>query len=416
MSELIPVDEVLERILSGVNKVPETCKLPLDQISGKIVARDVFSDINVPPADNSAMDGYALDANDPTIESGGIYRVSDRIPAGSQGQSLVAGTLVRIFTGGEIPAGANAVVMQENTELVTAEKGENTGAKTGTGKVILHKKPEPGQNVRTKGQDIKKGGLVLKAGKRLSAPDLGLLASVGCSEPEVFKPLRVGILSTGNELIEPPEPLKPGQIYNSNRFSLGALVAGLGMEPKYFGVVEDSAEATRNAFREAAASSDCLVSSGGVSVGEEDYVKQVVEELGKLDLWRIAIKPGKPLAFGSVLGKPFFGLPGNPVSAYVTFCLIARPFLLKSQGCSNCLPASYMAPVNFDFKGGKRVEFLRVRTRNMENRDEITLYPNQGSGVMSSLSWADALAEIGIGQQVNKGDLLKIYPLHNLAT
>lgn len=413
MSDLIPVDEVLQRILSSVESVPETCKLSLDLLAGKVNASDVFSEINVPPADNSAMDGYALDANDPGIKAGGTYIVSDRVPAGSQGQSLAAGTLVRIFTGGEIPAGANSVVMQENTEPAVIEGREN---KKSTGAVILHKKPELGQNVRTKGQDIKKGGLVLPAGKRLTAPDLGLLASIGSSEVEIFKPLSIGILSTGNELIEPPEPLQPGQIYNSNRFSLGALVTGLGMEPRYFGVVEDSAQATRDAFREAAEVCDILVSSGGVSVGEEDYVKQVVEELGKLDLWRIAIKPGKPLAFGSVLGKPFFGLPGNPVSAFVTFCLITRPFLLKSQGCSNCLPASYMAPVNFDFKGGLRVEYLRVRTTSTEGAGEVDLYSNQGSGVMSSLSWADALAEVPIGQQVKKGDQLKIYPLHNLST
>lgn len=401
MSALTPVDEVLDRILSAAQIVTESEVIPLDQSLGRISAEEIKSSINVPPADNSAMDGYALNASDADIQLNTAYSVSDRIAAGSQGKKLEAGTLARIFTGAEIPPGANAVIMQEKTE----SKGD---------KIILHQLPKVGQNVRTRGQDIHEGSKVLETGKRLGPEELGLLASVGYSKIKVYQPLKVGILTTGDELVEPPTPLKPGQIYNSNRYTLRALVRGLGMEVVDFGVVEDTVEATRLALTKGAQSSDCVVSSGGVSVGEEDYVKQVVEELGELNIWRIAIKPGKPLAYGSVDGTPFFGLPGNPVSSFITFCLIARPFLLKMQGCSSWLPDSYHAAVNFDYAGGTRREYLRVRAEETASGTEINLFPNQGSGIMSSVSWANALAQVEIGQQVKSGDLLKIYPLKNM--
>lgn len=399
MSPLIPIEQALETILSDVTPSARHMELSLQQCLGHVLAESLIADINVPPADNSAMDGYAMNAEDDLIQSGGTYRISDRIPAGTRGQSLEAGTLVRIFTGGEIPTGANAVVMQENTTLL------------GEDKVVLLDKPALGQNVRGQGQDIRKGSEILKEGKRITAPDLGLMASVGIHQVKVVRPLKVGILTTGNELVDPPTPLQPGQIYNSNRFSLEALVSGLGMEPHYYGSVEDTPEATRAALSSAAASCDCLISSGGVSVGEEDHVKAQVQALGQLNVWRIAIKPGKPLAFGSVEGTPFFGLPGNPVSSFVTFCLFARPFLLKLQGARDIQPPSYMAPVSFDYQGGSRVEFLRVRAFVQGGEMAIEPFEHQGSGVMSSLSWANALAKVGIDQQVRKGDRLRIYPL-----
>lgn len=401
MSHLLPVDQVLDRILTSVQVTTQVESIALDQSLGRVISEDIQASMDVPPADNSAMDGYALDANDPAFKLDGAYTVSDRIAAGGQGKALKAGTLARIFTGAAMPVGANAVVMQENT----GTKGDQ---------VILHQLVQPGQNVRLKGQDIQRDSRLLERGRRLGPGELGLLASVGFSEMTVYKPLKIGILTTGDELVDPPTPLKPGQIYNSNRYSLTGLVKGLGMEVLDLGVVEDTPQATRTAIKEGADRCDCLISSGGVSVGEEDYVKQVVEELGHLDIWRIAIKPGKPLAFGSVGGVPFFGLPGNPVSSFITFCLIARPFLLKSQGCCSWSPDYTYARVNFDYRGGTRREYLRVRAGETASGFEVILYPNQGSGIMSSISWANALAEVEIDQQVKSGDVLKIYPLKTL--
>ncbi|MCB1643931.1 MAG: molybdopterin molybdotransferase MoeA [Pseudomonadales bacterium] len=402
MTELLPVDEVVARLLGAVSPVTETIETELAEAAGFVLAEDVVSAINVPPAANSAMDGYALLADPQTYVEGEVYTVSDRIPAGYTGKPLKSGTLARIFTGAPLPAGADAVIMQENTEQT--EDG-----------VRILQMVVSGENVRPAGQDISAGSLVMATGRRLKPQDLGLLASAGRSRVPVFRPLRVAVMSTGDELVEPGEQLQPGQIFNSNHFTLKGLIRQLGMEVVDLGLVQDSQAATLAALRQGAERADCILSSGGVSVGEEDHVKSAVEKLGKLDLWRIAIKPGKPLAFGDVMGTPFFGLPGNPVSTFVTFMMIARPWLLKTQGVAAPQDSFIWAETDFGISAGGRREYLRVRlTATDDGRNLISLYENQGSGVMSSVSWADGLAELEAGQRISPGNLMKVFLLQPL--
>jgi len=392
---LHPVDEVLDQILAKVVVTGSTETLQTDQALGRYLATDVSSPIDVPPAANSEMDGYAYNGHDPSIAAGGIYDISDRIPAGAVGKPLVPGTLTRIFTGAHLPEGANTVVMQEDTSTVN-------------GKVQIDELPKPGQHVRPQGQDIGTGDVILQRGRRLQPEDLGLVASVGLQTIEVYKPLTIAIVSTGDELVEPGDSLAPGQIYNSNRYVLSGLLRSLGMQVLDLGIAKDSAVATHDALQRGAEESDCILCSGGVSVGEEDYVKAVVEEMGSLDVWRLAIKPGKPLAYGQVMGTPFFGLPGNPVSVYVTFQIVARPFLIAMQGGDSPRTPYYYGIADFEAQAGNRREYLRVRI-GPNDKGEVILskFANQGSGVLSSVTWADGLAEVEIGQQIRPGDRLK---------
>lgn len=396
-SPLHPVDEVVEYLLQNVECTAESTVRNLDDALGRYLSRDIHSPVNVPPAPNSSMDGYAFDARDKSLAIGGVYEISDRIPAGQTGRMLEPGTLARIFTGAPMPEGADTVVIQEDTTLV-----EN--------RVQINNLPEPGENVRPLGQDIRQDSVILSRGRCLRPEDLGLAASVGLSELDIFKPLKIAIMSTGDELVEPPGKLAPGQIYNANRYALAGLLHGLGMEVLDLGLVADTQEATRDVILQGAGDSDCILCSGGVSVGEEDHVRAAVESLGTLDIWRLAIKPGKPLAFGQVNGKPFFGLPGNPVSTYVTFMMIARPFLIALQGGCDPNPTCYYGRADFNYRTGNRREYLRVRIMTNDS-GEVFLHKfhNQGSGIMSSVSWADALAEVETGQQVRAGDLLKYY-------
>ena len=396
---LLPVDDVIAELLTKVNPTRETVTCLLDDALGSYLATDITSGIDVPCLANSAMDGYAVCSSE--IVAGSVYQVSDRIPAGSVGVPLEAGTVARIFTGAPIPPGADAVVIQEETEPAGGIGNH----------VVIKVVSVPGKNVRPKGQDISQGTTILERGRRLRPQDLGLLASVGIAAVEVFKPLTISILSTGNELVEPPNSLQPGQIYNSNRFALAGLLKNMGMKIVDLGVIEDTPQATEKALRLGAQESDCILSTGGVSVGDEDHVRAVVECLGHLDLWRIAIKPGKPLAFGDVLGTPFFGLPGNPVSTFVTFMIIAKPYLVAYQGGTQVENEFYVGEAEFDYPGGSRREYLRVQV--ITNRDTVVLrkFSKQGSGVMSSVSWATALAEVEVGQQVKPGDRLKYYLL-----
>ena len=391
-AKLLPVDGVIADLLAGLNSIQETRLCSLGDANGRYLANDITSAINVPPGANSAMDGYAV--NSDNVVKGGLYKISDRIAAGSVGRPLVTGTVARIFTGAQIPPDADAVVMQEDTEIVGDQ------VKIGTAL-------ERGKNVRPQGQDIAVGDTILKRGRRIQPQDLGLLASVGNSQVEIFRPLRIGLMSTGDELVEPPGPLKPGQIYSSNHYALGGLVNKLGMEVVDLGVVEDTPEATIEALTRGAQLSDCILSTGGVSVGEEDYVKGAVETLGRLDVWRLAIKPGKPLAFGNVLGTPFFGLPGNPVSMFVTFLIIAKPYLIALQGGADAQNKFLIGEADFDFNAGTRREYLRARVHVVKNRVMLTKFSEQGSGIMSSVSWADALVEVEMGQKVRQGDPLK---------
>ncbi len=395
MSKLRPVEEAIDHLLAKVSRTEQTEIRGLSDALGLYLTEPVTSDLDVPPADNSAMDGYAVQLA--SISENQWLEVSARVPAGSVGEEIRSGTAVRIFTGAPIPAGADTVVMQENCE---AEEN----------RVRIHELPELGANVRARGQDLTAGATVLESGERLTAQSLALLASVGCAEVKVFKPLRVAIMSTGDELVEPGGRLAEGQIFNSNRFALEGLIRGLGMDVVDLGIVEDTPDATDRILRQAAERADLIVSTGGVSVGEEDHVKSAVERLGHLDLWKLAIKPGKPLAFGSVLGKPFFGLPGNPVSTFVTFVIVARPFLLAMQGAARSRSRGMPIPSGFSFRGGSRREYLRVRVcENSEGDPYLETFANQGSGVMTSVAWADGLAEVEIGQQVEPGDKLRVH-------
>ena len=399
VTTLLPVDQVIDELLAKVSPTGEIVTRLLDDALGCYLADDIRSGIDVPCLANSAMDGYAVNSSE--IVAGGVYKVSDRIPAGSVGTALKVGTVARIFTGAPIPTGADAVIIQEDTEPAVGN-GDS---------VVIKTVSVPGENVRPRGQDISQGTTILERGRRLSPQDLGLIASVGVAAVEVFKPLTISILSTGDELIEPANSLQPGQIYNSNRFALAGLLKNMGMNVVDLGVIEDTPLATEKALRRGAQESDCILSTGGVSVGEEDHVRAVVESLGHLDIWRIAIKPGKPLAFGDVLGTPFFGLPGNPVSTFVTFFIIARPYLVAYQGGKQVENEFYIGEADFEYKGGDRREFLRVQAIASQNAVVLRKFPKQGSGVMSSVSWATALAEVEVGQQVKPGDKLKYYLL-----
>lgn len=401
-SSLISVDEAIDRLLAAARSVTDTETVPTLAALGRVLAQSQVSPLAVPPADNSAMDGYAVRSVD---LAAGLMRlpVSQRILAGSVGEALAPGTAARIFTGASIPPGADAVVMQEQT---TVEEGF----------VLIHEPVAAGTHIRREGEDIAIGATVLSAGTRLLPQHLGLAASVGLAALPVVRRLRVATFFTGDELVEPGAPLAPGKIYNSNRYTINGLLAALGCEVIDLGTVADDLQATMDVLAEGARQADAIVTSGGVSVGEADYVKSAVERLGRLDLWRIAVKPGKPLAFGEVAGKPFLGLPGNPVSVFVTFCLFARPFLLRMQGVQAVLPESFPVEADFDWpRPDKRREFLRARLvggKDAAVRAEI--YPNQGSGVLTSTVWGSGLIDVPAATPIRRGQTVRYIPFSEL--
>jgi len=398
------LDEALARLLGRVAPLAVTETLPTAAALGRVLALPVVSQLDVPPADNSAMDGYALRAADLLARPGTALPVSQRVPAGVVGAVLEPGTAARIFTGAQIPLGADAVVMQEQCEAVAAAAG--------LGQVRIHAEVRPGQWIRRRGEDVQAGAVVLPAGARLNAASLGLAASVGAAALTVARRPRVALFSTGDELQMPGEPLKPGAIYNSNRFTLTALLQGLGCEVVDLGIVPDRLDATRAALREAAAQSDLIITSGGVSVGEEDHLKPAVQAEGELDLWQIAIKPGKPLAFGKVRDAWFIGLPGNPVSSFVTFLLLVRPVILRLQGASELTPRRY--PLRADFawpRPDKRREFLRAR---INEQGGLALFPNQSSGVLTSAVWGEGLVDNPAGAAIADGATVQFIPFSEL--
>ncbi len=405
---MLTFDEALARLLAGAHPLAEAQAVPTLDAAGRVLAEDQFATLDVPPLDNSAMDGYALRVAD-LPAPGAVLPVAQRIPAGSVGSALQPGTAARIFTGAPLPPGADAIVMQELCEHAD-------------GGVRINHLPQAGDHVRRAGSDIAAGQRILAAGRRLRPQDTALAASVGIAQLPLLRRARVAVFFTGDELRMPGEALPPGAIYNSNRFLLTALLAGLGCEVRDLGQVPDDLAATRAALRAAAADSDLILTSGGVSVGEEDHVKPAVEAEGRLDMWKIAIKPGKPLAFGEVnagddaggRAVPFIGLPGNPVSSFVTFLMLVRPFILRLQGVAAPLtaPAACTLRADFDWpRPDARREFLRARV-NAEGG--VELFANQGSGVLTSAVWADGLVDNPPQQAIRRGDAVRFLPFSEL--
>lgn len=392
---LMALDDALAALLA------QAAPLALEEVStfeadGRVLAQDLVSALQVPAFDNSAMDGYALRCAD-VAAPGTALPVSQRIAAGSSSAPLQAGTAARIFTGAPVPPGADAVVMQE--DCVAQDDGS----------MRIQAVPRAGQNIRRAGEDIARGAVVLRAGTRLTPAALGLAASIGLARLPVARRPRVALCSTGDELVMPgevaPDSLPPGAIFNSNRFFLRALLRRLGCEVTDCGNLPDQREATIAALRGASEGHDVVLTSGGVSVGEEDHVKPAVQQLGQLDLWQIAIKPGKPFACGRVGGAHFIGLPGNPVASFVTFAMLVRPFLLRMQGAQEVAPKTIAIRADFDWpKADKRREFLRVR-RNA--RDGLDLFPHQGSGVLTSTVWGDGVVDNPPGQTIAPGDTVR---------
>ncbi|WP_047337459.1 gephyrin-like molybdotransferase Glp [Pseudomonas protegens] len=391
---LMPVEEALERLLAMAGSAPilERERLPLAATQGRVLAEALISSLDLPPWPNSAMDGYALRLED---WRGEPLPVSQRIFAGQSPEPLQPGTCVRIFTGAPVPAGADCVEMQENAQVQDDQR------------VLFSEPLRLGQNIRPKGQETTVGEQVLVAGTRLGPIEQGLAASLGCAELEVVRRVRVAVLSTGDELVEPGQPLGPGQIYNSNRVVLCSWLQRLGCEVLDAGILPDDLAATRQRLAELG-EVDLILSTGGVSVGEADFLGIALREEGELALWKLAIKPGKPLTFGHFRGVPVIGLPGNPASTLVTFALLARPYLLRRQGVQQVQPLSFQVPAGFAWpQPGNRREYLRGRLEN----GQAIIYRNQSSGVLRSAAWAEGLVEVLEGRTLVQGDRVNFIPL-----
>lgn len=391
---LLPVEEALGRLLALAEATPIDAReiVSLAAADGRVLATDLVAGLDLPPWPNSAMDGYALRLAD---WQGEPLPVSQRILAGQAPEPLQPGTCARIFTGAPLPAGADTVEMQENAEILA------------DGRVRFLEPIKVGQNVRPQGQETRAGEVVLPAGTRLGPVELGLAASLGCPVLVVRRRPRVAVVSTGDELVEPGQPLGPGQIYNSNRSLLCAWLQRLGCEVRDAGILPDDAQRTREALA-ALGDADLILSTGGVSVGEADHLGQVLRDEGELALWKLAIKPGKPLTCGHFRGVPVLGLPGNPASTLVTFALLARPYLLRRLGVQRVAPLSVEVAAGFAWsKPGKRREYLRARLEN----GRAVLYPNQSSGVLRSAAWADGLVEVLEERTYAEGETLRFIPL-----
>ena len=414
---LMPLNELLLRLLAVAQEHRISALDKVDTLAalGRVLARPVTSALDVPPADNSAMDGYALRLADLPADlpvAAGVLPVSQRLPAGAVGQPLLPGTAARIFTGAQLPPGADAVVMQEHCDAIADDDG-------GLGQVRIKQRPEAGAWVRRRGEDVRLGDEVLHVGQRLSPQALGLAASVGASRLAVLRQPRVALFSTGDELVMPGEALKPGAIYNSNRFTLRGLLLAAGCVVDDLGIVPDRLDATRDALRRAAQGNDLILSSGGVSVGEEDHVKPALKAEGWIEAWQVAMKPGKPLLFGAVRrdreaeGEALFmGLPGNPVSSFVTFLLAVAPVLRALQGMPAVLPQAVTVRADFDWpQPDKRREFLRAR---FNGQGGVEIFPNQSSGVLTSAVWADGLIDNPGSQAIQRGDSVQMLLLSAL--
>ena len=408
---LKPLDVALAELLHHAMPLVATETVSTFEADGRVLAQDLVSSLDVPAHDNSSMDGYAVRTSDWTHSTTPL-QVNQRIPAGSSGLPLAPASAARIFTGAPIPPGADAVVMQEDCMVTTAE---------GRAPVVrLAVQPQPGQWIRRRGEDVAAGDVVLRQGERLTPASLGLAASIGFDRLQVAPRVRVALFSTGDELVMPgevaPADMKPGAIYNSNRFFLRALLHRLGCSVTDLGIVPDRFDATVAALDHASRQHDLILTSGGVSVGEEDHIKPAVQTLGELNLWQIAIKPGKPFAYGKVghgeAAAHFIGLPGNPVSSFVTFLLLVRPFILRLQGTLDVAPKSIAMNADFTWaRPDKRREFLRVRQNPAGGLD---LFENQSSGVLTSTVWGDGLVDNPAGKTIAPGDAVQFIPMSSL--
>ena len=399
---LKPLDEALVELLAYAACLDQVETVSTFDADGRILAQDLVASLNVPAHDNSSMDGYAVRCAD-WVDPDTPLQVNQRIAAGSSGEALGPGCAARIFTGAPVPAGADAIVMQEDCLPDGAQ-------------VRLLSQPKVGQWIRRCGEDVRAGRTVLCKGELLEPASIGLAASIGFDRLTVAAPVRVALFSTGDELVMPgdvaPKDMKPGAIYNSNRFFLRALLQRLGCTVTDMGIVPDKLDATLAALKTASTAHDLVLTSGGVSVGEEDHIKPAVQALGQLNLWQIAIKPGKPFAYGKIGNSHFIGLPGNPVSSFVTFLLLVRPFIRKLQGATRIAPDSIAACAHFDWpKADKRREFLRAK-RNLAGG--LDLFDNQSSGVLTSAVWADGLVDNPAGTVIAYGDTVRFIPFVSL--
>jgi molybdopterin molybdotransferase len=396
---LLAYDEALAQLTGSVEATGKIVEMPLLQAPGAVLAETIIAGIDVPGCAMSAMDGYAVNTAD--LAASGITRLplSQRIAAGDASASLAPGSAARIFTGAPVPEGADAVIMQEQVEA------DDEG-------IRFEQRPRSGQNVRPTGNDIRRGSAILQQGCRLRPQDIGLAASVGLQSLPVFAPLRVGIFFTGDELVEPGEALASGKIYDSNRYTLNGMLRSLGCEIVDLGLVGDTLAETREAMSRASTQADLVVTSGGVSVGDEDHVRIAIEQLGELRMWRLAVKPGKPLAYGKINDTPFIGLPGNPVSVFATFCLFVCPVIQVMQGRDWRKPAALPLRADFDWpKADSRREFLRARLeRDAAGQTVVQVFPNQDSGVLTSTVWADGFVELAENQTVRAGDIVNYLP------
>jgi molybdopterin molybdotransferase len=403
----LTVEAALALLLEQAEPVADTEAIALDHALGRVLAAPVASPIDQPAWDNSAMDGYAVRSAD--LAAGRADRtlaVSQRIPAGARAEPLAPGTAARIFTGAPVPEGADTVVVQEACEAL--DEGR---------RVRLPQAVQPGRNIRYRGEQLRAGSEVLAAGVRLGPQHLALAAAVGAAEVPVRRRLRVAIFASGDELVEPGAALGPGQIYNSNRTLFRALLTGLGCDILDLGIVADTRAATRAALADGAERADLVLASGGVSVGEEDHVRPAVEELGRLDLWSVAMRPGRPLAFGHIGATPFIGSPGNPVSLFVTFCLFARPFILRLQGQALVPPPKrILAAAGFDWqRPDKRREYQRARLVTSANGTQrVEVYASRSSADLTSLTWADGLVELEENRSFRAGEPVRFIPFSEL--
>lgn len=393
MSDMLSVEAALERLMTTARPMTQTEAMPADDALGRILAQELISSVTVPPHDNAAMDGYAVRSAD--CAHGAWLPISQRIPAGRMGEALAPDSAARIFTGAPLPVGADTVVMQEDSE-------------SEAGRVRFTRLPKTGAHIRRAGEDIRAGEPVLSAGTRLGPAQLGVVASTGHVLLPVFRRLKVAVFFTGDELVLPGHPLPPGRIYNSNRATLLALLRQLGVDILDLGQVPDQLEATLCVLEQASREADVVITTGGVSVGEEDHVKAALTRLGRVDMWKVAMKPGKPLVYGHVGEADFLGLPGNPVSAFIVFGLFVRPFLLARMGAQAAALPGYPVTAAFDWrKPGQRREFLRARLE----AGQAVLHCNQSSGVLTSMAWAEGLVDLPAGATVKVGDPVRFLPL-----